>query len=62
MPRRKKGSEAAPVERITISLLPDLDVFVENAWRHHVKLDGTLANNVSQYIADLIARDRRKKT
>ncbi len=61
MPKRPGGDDSPLAERLTVSLRADLRAFVGTEWRRHRKLDGQLADNVSQYVADLVERDRQAK-
>jgi len=59
VPREKTG--LAPQPALSVSLPAELYHYARHTWREHKKMDGTLANNLSQYIADLLARDRARR-
>jgi len=54
-----KGGERFP--RVTFTVPPDVAELLGIAWRQHKNLDGSLCQNKSNYIADLVRRDARKR-
>jgi len=59
--RAAKGGERFP--RVTFTVPPDVAELLGVAWRNHRNLDGSLCQNKSNYIADLVRRDaHRSKT
>ncbi|MBV8581445.1 MAG: hypothetical protein JOZ86_12540 [Candidatus Eremiobacteraeota bacterium] len=47
--------------RVTFTLPPEVARALDDAWRQHHNIDGTLCRNKSNYVADLIARNVREK-
>jgi hypothetical protein len=64
VPRKKKDDPTPPARKISISLPDEIAEWVEESWRSHVLRDGALTRNVSQFVADILRRekDRRAKT
>ena len=49
-------------KKVTYTLPPDIVEAVDEQWRFHKTLDATLADSKSEYIADLVRRDKVKKS
>lgn len=58
---RQRSAPLALHKKATYTLPPDALEAVNENWRFHKTLDATLADSKSEYIADLIRRDRAKK-
>jgi hypothetical protein len=61
MKTTKTGSKTPRHERATFTLPPDVIDHLEQNWRQHKNMDGSLCANKSNYIADLIRRNARIK-
>ena len=47
--------------RLTFTVPPEVAEALDLAWRHHENLDGSLCQNKSNYVADLVRRDVEQK-
>ena len=58
----RKILKSALHKKVTYTLPPDIVEAVDEQWRFHKTLNSTLADSKSEYIADLVRRDKVKKT
>ncbi len=62
MPPITRQAGRVTTKKVTHTLPPDIVEAVDKQWRFHKTLDATLADSKSEYIADLIRRDKARKS